>query len=41
MLMVHGDSQEVARARDVLKSSGLSSFVQHSVQSEAATAALA
>jgi len=39
MLMVHGDSQEIARARDVLKSSGLSSFEQHSSQSEAPAAA--
>jgi uncharacterized membrane protein len=34
MLMVHGDSQEIGRAREVLKSSGLSSFEQHSSRSE-------
>jgi hypothetical protein len=39
VLMVHGDSQGIARARDVLKSSGMSSFEQHSAPSEAATAA--
>jgi uncharacterized membrane protein len=39
MLMVHGDSQEIARARDVLKSPGLSSFEQHRSQSEAPIAA--
>jgi uncharacterized membrane protein len=38
VLMVHGDSQEIARAQDLLKSSGLSSF-DHHPQSEAHTAA--
>ena len=29
VLMVHGDSQEIARAQELLKSSGLSSFEHH------------
>jgi hypothetical protein len=37
--MVHGDGQDIARARDVLKSSGMSSFERHSAPSEAASAA--
>jgi hypothetical protein len=41
LLVVHGDSQEIARARDVLKSSGLSSFDQHHAQGAAPTAAVA
>jgi uncharacterized membrane protein len=39
VLVVHGDGQEIARAQDLLKSSGLSSFDHHRSQSEAATAA--
>jgi len=39
VLMLHGDSQEIARARDVLKSPGLSSFEQHRLPSEAPIAA--
>ncbi len=39
ILMVHGDNQEISRAQEVLKSSGLSSFEHHSAQSEAPTAA--
>jgi hypothetical protein len=38
-LVVHGDSQEIARAKDLLKSSGLSSFDEHRTQSEARSAA--
>jgi uncharacterized membrane protein len=38
VLMVHGDSQDIARARDVLKSSGMSSFEQHTAPSEAPSA---
>jgi hypothetical protein len=34
--MVHGDSRDLTRARDVLKSSGMSSFEQHSAPGEAA-----
>jgi uncharacterized membrane protein len=37
-LVVHGDSQEIARARDLLKSSGLSSFDDHGSQTEAPAA---
>jgi uncharacterized membrane protein len=39
ILMVHGDGQEIARARDVLKSSGLSSFEQYHSQGDAPAAA--
>jgi hypothetical protein len=39
ILMVHGDSQEISRAQDLLKSSGVSSFEHHAVRSEAPTAA--
>jgi uncharacterized membrane protein len=39
LLMVHGDSEEISRAHDVLKSSAPSSFEQHGAQSEAPTAA--
>ncbi len=41
VLMVHGDDQEIARARDLLKSSGLSSFEEHRAKSEATAAPLA
>lgn len=37
MLIVHGDAQEIVRARDILKSSGLSSFDHHRVQEETRT----
>jgi uncharacterized membrane protein len=33
MLVVHGDAQEIERARELLKTSGLSSFDHHSGQS--------
>jgi hypothetical protein len=39
ILMVHGDSQEISRAQEVLKSSGMSSFEQHTAQSETPAAA--
>lgn len=39
MLMLHGDSQEISRAQEVLKSSGLSAFEHHPAQSEAPIAA--
>jgi uncharacterized membrane protein len=39
ILMVHGNSQEISHAQEVLKSSGMSSFEQHSAQSEAPAAA--
>jgi uncharacterized membrane protein len=39
MLMLHGDSQEISRAQEVLKSSGLSSFEHHSAQGGAPAAA--
>jgi hypothetical protein len=39
ILMVHGNSQEISRAQEVLKSSGMSSFEQHPAQSEAPAAA--
>lgn len=39
MLMVHGDNQEISRAHEVLKSSGLSSFEHHRAQIEAPAAA--
>jgi len=39
MLMVHGDNQEIARAQEVLKSSGMSSLEHHPAQSEAPSAA--
>ena len=39
MLMVHGDNQEISRAQEVLKSSGMSSFDHHPAQSEAPVAA--
>jgi uncharacterized membrane protein len=35
ILVLHGDNQEISRAQEVLKSSGLSSFEHHSAQSEA------
>lgn len=35
ILMVHGDSQEIWRAQELLKSSGMSSFEHHPAQSEA------
>ncbi len=41
VLMVHGDDQEIARARDLLKFSGLSSFEEHRAKSEATAAPLA
>jgi uncharacterized membrane protein len=41
ILMVHGDTQEISRVQEVLKSSGLSSFEQHPAQSNASAAALA
>ena len=34
ILVLHGDNQEISRAQEVLKSSGLSSFDHHPVQSE-------
>ncbi len=34
MLVVHGDAQEIAHARDLLKSSGLTSFDHHRAQNE-------
>ena len=39
ILMLHGSSQEISRAQDVLKPSGMSSFEHHPVQSEAPAAA--
>jgi hypothetical protein len=39
VLVVHGDSQEIARAQELLKSSGLSSFDHHRSQTEAPAAA--
>jgi uncharacterized membrane protein len=39
ILMVHGDGQEISRAQEVLKSSGMSSFEHHPAQSEAPAAA--
>jgi uncharacterized membrane protein len=39
VLVVHGDSQEIARAQELLKSSGLSSFDHHQTQSDAPAAA--
>jgi uncharacterized membrane protein len=38
ILTVHGDSQEIGRARDLLKSSGLSSFEHHESPAAAAHA---
>jgi len=38
ILMVHGDSQEISRAQEVLESSGMSSFEQHAAQTEAPAA---
>jgi uncharacterized membrane protein len=35
MLVVHGDAQEIKRAHELLKTSGLSSFDHHRVQEEA------
>lgn len=35
MLVVHGDAQEIKRAQELLKTSGLSSFDHHRVQEEA------
>jgi hypothetical protein len=34
ILVVHGDAQEIARAHDLLKSSGLASFDHHSARDE-------
>jgi hypothetical protein len=39
LLMVHGDSQEISRAQEVLQSSRLSSFDRHGAQNEAPAAA--
>ena len=39
MLMVHGSSQEISRAQEVLKASGMSSFEHHPAQSETPAAA--
>jgi uncharacterized membrane protein len=39
VLVVHGDGQQIAGAQELLKSSGLSSFDQHSSQSDAPAAA--
>jgi uncharacterized membrane protein len=39
MLMVHGSSQEISRAQEVLKASGMSSFKHHPAQSETPAAA--
>jgi uncharacterized membrane protein len=39
VLVVHGDGQEIARAQELLKSSGLSSFDHHSSPSGAPAAA--
>lgn len=39
MLMVHGDSRDISRAQEVLKSSGMSSFEHHPAPSEAPAAA--
>ncbi len=41
LLVVHGDSQEIGRARDVLNSSGLSPLDEHRTDSEAPAAAFA
>ncbi len=41
ILMIHGDSQEIARARGVLKSSGASSFEHHPSQIDAPATAQA
>lgn len=35
MLVVHGDAQQIEQARELLKSSGLSSFDHHAVREEA------
>jgi uncharacterized membrane protein len=35
MLVVHGDAKQIEQARELLKSSGLSSFEQHAVREEA------
>jgi len=35
ILVLHGDNQEISRAQEVLKSSGLSSFDHHPAQNEA------
>jgi hypothetical protein len=39
ILMVHGDSQEISRAQELLKSLGMSSFEHHPAQNEAPAAA--
>jgi hypothetical protein len=39
MLVVHGDSAEISRAHEVLKSSGASSFDHHRAQDRAPSAA--
>jgi uncharacterized membrane protein len=39
MLVVHGDGQEIMRAHELLKTSGLSSFDHHHAQDEAASPA--
>ena len=39
ILVLHGDNQEISRAQEVLKSSGLSSFDHHPTQSEAPSVA--
>jgi uncharacterized membrane protein len=39
ILVLHGDNQEISRAREVLKSSGLSCFDHHSAPSEVPAAA--
>jgi uncharacterized membrane protein len=39
ILVLHGDNQEISRAQEVLKSSGLSSFDHHPAQSEAPSVA--
>ena len=41
VLMVHGDGQEIARAQNLLRTSGLSSFEHHGQPSEMPAAAQA
>jgi hypothetical protein len=36
MLVVHGDATEIMHAKDLLKTSGFSTFEDHSVESETA-----
>ena len=38
MLIVHGDAAEINRAKELLKTSGLSSFDHHRAQDEIAAA---